>query len=252
MIRALTLLFALGLPLKPTVAHEHVPVDTKAFNQEVSTTAFIKHKLHHHFILGYRYEDNEQLDNNRTYLLGYRYKFSKQIRLLAFYRQSYGLRHNEDWINPGARGWRWRDTGDRRESIYGLGMQYKYVLDEARKHVLKVRGNYLFNTFNDQQDLELTVGHLFAYNAKVMSLLQGRLNLPVNYARQTLNYYSLYYGLLYSLGPQFAIGPQFKYMIQRWTEPISFLGTPDGEAYEVENRIVSLGLVLNYYPNLFD
>ena len=80
-------------------------------------------------------------------------------------------------------------------------------------------------------------------------MLELRLNIPANYARQTMNYYSVYLGSLYFINPKFAIGPNFGYGIQRWTESLAFKGRFN-EGYEVDLTQTFIGLTINTYLDL--
>lgn len=231
-------------------AVDNIPKDTKSFNQEFNTNIFAQVSSRGQVLLRAQAQNNEELDDNRSFRLEYRHKFLKNTKALLSYEQAFGLRHNEDWDNPQVT-WRWNPTYHRREQIYGLGFQYKKAIDKKRRQALKIRTRLLLNTFNDQQDLSLTLGYIYALNTKNLCLVQSRFNFPVSYARQTVNYYSLYLGHLYFFTKTLSLGPQVKYTVQKWTESLSFKART-AKTYEVENQILSVGLALNYYPKIFN
>ncbi len=237
-------LLGLGLPIA-SFSQGNIPIDENAFNQNLQAQVFIS-KKEHQFIVKGNLEDNEVLSRNRSLGLGYRYKLNSRFKLVLSHGAFYGLRHNEDWFGLNGR-WSWRDTKDRRESISQWGLQFKEPLNT--KLVFKTKLLHLYNSFNDQQDVRLHTGLMYFPSAKWVNVAELRGNFPANYARQSVNYYSLYLASLYFLNRNFSLGPQLSYGYQRWTESIGFK-MRTGDSYEVTNKVFFVGLIMSYYWDL--
>lgn len=228
--------------LVPLKAAERKPIDENAVNQRLEAKFFFK-KDKHQLVLKTNIENNEVLDQNKSISLDYRKKLTKGLKVILGHGVFFGLRHNEDWIVENGN-WFWRDTGGRKESITHWGLQFKRPLSTETAYQIKALHTY--NSFNEQQDVALHNSLMWFSTPKSVSLVELRLNFPANYARQTMNYYSLYTGWLYFITNGLSLGPSLSYGFQKWTEPLSYKGR-FGDGYEVTNKVLFFGLTLNSY-----
>lgn len=236
------LLFSVFLAVPSPQASQRKPIDEKALNQRLEAKFFFKSSKNQ-YVLKTNLENNEVLDQNKSVSFDYRRTLSKGLKVFIGHGLFYGLRHNEDWIDDNGR-WFWRDTGKRKESITHWGIQFKKPL--SQKFAYQIKAIHAYNSFNEQQDIQLNNAILWFSGAKSVQLLELRLNLPANYARQTMNYYSLYYGWLYFFTNTLSLGPNISYGFQKWTESLAYKGR-FGDGYEVTNKVFHFGLTLNSY-----
>ena len=169
----------------------------------------------------------------REYMLGGYYQPWDQLRMGAFYRKSFGLRHDDDWISNNGT-WEWQPTNDRGEDFVILDVSPRILLAENLMGELKFR--YLYDTFDSEKTLmvrpELTYVFLKEERPVWTVFVHGEFNFGLNYGARAIVEDWGYLGALYHLSPGLEVGGSYAMQWQTWGSSAAYLAK-SGDPYTV-------------------
>jgi len=179
--------------------------------------------------------------------LGGYYQAIQNLKLGAFYRIAYGLRHNEDWMSMNGK-WSWADTNSRGESLWILDATPKATLGfiSMDHWVAELKTRLINNIFDHEQTLFLRPGLTYFWlkdqQAFLNFFLQYEMQFPLNYGTSTINEQWLYFGALYRLLSDLDVGAYTALKWETWDSPAVYLAK-GGTPFSLTAQSYVLGLV---------
>jgi hypothetical protein len=188
----------------------------------------------------------------RALTLGGYWRLHRNLKLGAFYRLQFGVRHDDDWValNPG---WAWRDTRERAEHVLILDASPRFGLDflPGRDWVFMFKARYLYNTFNAQQSVLLKPGlswFLLIDRQPVLNLsLSYEVYLPLNFGGTLVYQHYPYLNALWHMNPNLMLelGGAWKSAAWSTSQDVKNSGQP-GYTVDARSLVISLGVLFPY------
>lgn len=182
----------------------------------------------------------------KDFTLGGYYQLFDQLKVGAFYRRSYGIRHDEDWVTNGT--WGWRETNSRGEDFWILDATPRIGLDTIgmNNFVAELKTRFINNTYNHNQMVFVRPGLTYFWLKEdqpfINIFLQYEMQFALNYGPQVLNERWLYFGALYKACPNFDIGIYNALMWENWGSYGDYTRR-GGPAYNISTQTYVVGLV---------
>lgn len=182
----------------------------------------------------------------QTFTLGAYHRILKFLRWGLFYRRAYGLRHDNDWTNPGT-GWAWTNTNGRGEDFLIADITPRVQLNfmPGENWVAEFKTRYFYDFFNQQQTLTLRPGLFYFWmkdNEPFINLsLEYEMYLPLNYGTSTIYEQWVYLAALYYLKESIQLGPFIDFHSQTWGTSASFLAKAN-RSYSITENSMLYGL----------
>ena len=176
------------------------------------------------------------------------YQLWDHLKVGAFYRRAYGLRHDADWVNTGPGQWSWENTNGRGENFFILDatpkLQLSFLPSGNWVGELKVR---LLNDFFNHQDTLFVRPGLTYFLLKderpfINFFLQYELDFPLNYGVRTVYDQWIYLGALHPLTHSFNLGAYGALNWETWGNTQSFV-TLGGTPYAFTTQTFVVGVV---------
>ena len=178
--------------------------------------------------------------------LGAYYQLFDELRLGAFYKRSYGIRHDEDWITTGQ--WAWRNTNDRGEDFWILDATPRVSLDffGHENFVAELKSRFINNIYNHNQTLSVRPGLTYFWlkddQAFINFFLQYELQFALNFGIQSVNEKWLYLGALYRAASFLDIGIYNALKWETWGNYADYTRR-GGADYKITTQTYVIGLM---------
>ena len=183
----------------------------------------------------------------KSVTLGGYYSLVPNLKVGAFYRRAYGLRHDADW-NPSSGAWAWRDTQTRGEDFLILDATPRIQIEENWVAELKTR--LLFDTFDGQETLTLRPGLTYFWLKNdepfINFFLQFEAFHPFNYGVQSFVEKWLYLGGLYHVSKSADFGAYTAFGWETWGSTSAYLSR-GGAPYVLTAQSTVLGAVAVFH-----
>ena len=135
----------LFLPICAFAANNKIPTSKNGVTSQLQFKVIKKHND-----FQYSFQSNfshlEVSRKQHEYSLASSYKVHPNLKIETSYQRSYGLRHEEDWKNINNEGWRWHDSSNRGENIFGLKVSPRFLLNKKTRADLNIQ--YTYNDCN--------------------------------------------------------------------------------------------------------
>ncbi len=227
------------------IANDKIPQDGTSFDQSIDLF-FNKRLRAHAFNFSTQFLKQDKQNNRREFHLGYRYQINNHWKVGGSYGVGYGLRHNEDWINPG-NGWQWLDTSDRKEELLRVFAQHKTNIFGKGKFILKNRLTIQKNAFNTQDLLIYRIGVFNLSIPQWTFLHQFDFFIPLNFNRSKLSELWHYSSFMYRYNAHVMFGPTFSAALMKWNESIAMKGRTGLEfTHELTIFRLGMGFIFNF------
>ncbi|GEM_PF-4267457 len=178
--------------------------------------------------------------------LGARFRLHQNIKVSGYYRNSYGLRHQDDWIKENNI-WKWIDSSKRRESILGTNIILRAVYLD---NILELRTSLERNFHNQQNTMKIRPGitHLFMNSGSpfINLFLQYEAYFPLNYHEKLIYKHGLYTGMLYHWKKWIKPGLFLKYTTTVWQNSEDAISR-NVPSYNISDTSTIIGVNINFY-----
>lgn len=191
-------------------------------------------------------EKENELTTRKEFKLGARYRLHQNIKASAYFKRSYGLRHENDWIKVDHT-WLWFNSSDRGENTFGTDLSYRTIFKD---NIIELRAKLERNLFNDNTVITLRPGitHLFLKNGSpfINLYLQYEAYFPMNFHEKMIYKHGIYSGILYHWSNMIKPGLFIKYTKSSWnnSNEAQSRNVPN---YEVAETSTIFGLSINFY-----
>ena len=183
---------------------------------------------------------------SRSFGLGTYYQITEAFKVGAMFNRTFGLRHNEDWASNNGK-WSWVDSRHRGETLMAIDATAKSLVEFLPGHdwVAEFKARYIYNAFNDERTLFLRPGLTYFYlrDAALIAnfFAQFEIDLPLNYATQSVTEKWIYFGSLYHACEKFDVGPTLTLGWQTWGRPAAY-ANKGGAPYSITTQTTTFGL----------
>jgi len=227
-----------AVPVPPTPA-------SSGSGSEIELRAFAKAEKTSWMLEGVQRSDTDARDT-KTLSFGAYYRLLDAMKVGVFYRRAYGLRHDNDWINPGG-AWSWQVTKSRGENILFADatpkIQFKFL--PGTNWVGEVKTRYFYNFFNKERSVSIRPGLTYFWlrgDEPFMNFfVQYETDIPLNFSQTSQNEKWLYFGALYQVADFFQIGGVIARHTETWTTSSTFSSLSSNQ-YSVTDRSVVYSL----------
>jgi hypothetical protein len=199
-----------------------------------------------------RIEDDPSELRYRALTLGSYYRAHANVKVGAFVRVQQGARHDDDWIEPSAGVWKWKDTTDRTEvvAIADITPRFKLGFLPGENWVLAIKGRYELNTFDMEQSIKARPGLTYFWivdrNPLLNASLAYEVDFPLNFGSTLVNDQWLYLDVLYHLTPTVKLEASLARRTWTWTDSADFKEAHPTESYEVDYQPWVIGIGVLY------
>ena len=245
MIKFIFLCSLITLSLKSSLA-SHIPtIESNHKHYQTDLRFWKKHKQLKP-LLEFQYRNQKDQSDYKSLRLGTKYRLSKHFKTGLYYRRSYGLRHDDDWVVSNKK-WFWTNTKERSEDILITEIEFLGLFPTKSQISYNFNLRYQYNTHNDHQTLKVRPGITYFANSKLAIFLRYDLYLPLNFSEENIYERWAYLGLFYKLNNFMKVGPYISKGSQAWTTSKKFEDTHEIEKYTSTHKITRVGLALNFY-----
>jgi hypothetical protein len=193
-------------------------------------------------------ENETDARNFKEVTLGGYYQVLDHLKLGAFVREAYGLRHDDDWFsNNGS--WQWANTDARGESFVILDVTPRTLLTDEWLAEIKMR--YLYDLFNNEKTLLMRPGMTYFLldggQPYWNFFAQVEMDFPLNYSAAKVNEEWIYVGALNRIAKDLDVGGFVAEKWQAWTSSQDYLAKA-GAPYTntAQSTVISAILVYQF------
>jgi hypothetical protein len=176
-------------------------------------------------------------------------RVERHLKLGAFYRLQYGVRHDDDWVNNPAGKWVWADPTSRPESVLVLDATPRTslpFLGEGWTLSLKLRDEH--NFYNRQNSLllapELAWFWMDGLNPRATIFFRYEAWLPLNWGETRVYERWWYLAGLWHAAPWLSVGPSVALRDETWSASSQYRSANPGADYKVLYRSWVPGLTV--------
>jgi len=194
-----------------------------------------------------------QEENNRNYKalrLGGKYRLHRNLKLGAYFKRAYGLRHDDDWVKPDK--WKWLDSESRGENLFSIEASARTLLNSlpGGSWVGEFRLQNEMNLHNDQNVFKLRPGltYIWTKNGKafINFYAQYEVYMPTNFSDESIYEKWAYLGSLYHFTKSLKFGVFYSQKSVTWTTSQTSTDLGNGK-YSVTDKVQYLGIQINHY-----
>lgn len=242
MIKTLFLL----LLISESIIASNIPKDESSTGLGLSLRHFHKFSATTKSLIEMNIEKENELTTRKEFKIGARYRLHQNIKVSAYFKRSYGVRHQNDWIKENG-SWVWLNSSDRGENTFGTDLSYRTIYQD---NILELRSTLERNLFNDQTTIKIRPGitHLFLKTGSpfINLFLQYEAYFPLNYHEKKIYKHGIYSGILYHWRDMIKPGLFIKFTKSTWnnSDDASIRNVPN---YEVTESSTVFGTSINFY-----
>ena len=174
----------------------------------------------------------------------------ENLKLGVFWRVQSGMRHDEDWINPGPGLWSWRVTTNRPEQVLVLDATPRALLSflPGGRWTGSFKVRYEHNFFNGHRTVklepELAWFWMEGLNPRATIFARHESYLPVNFGEGP--YYERWWYLagLWHASPDLSLGPNVALRDELWSTSSDYRRATNGGSYRSLYRSLMWGFTV--------
>jgi hypothetical protein len=186
--------------------------------------------------------------NFKAVTLGGYFQAADHLKVGAFYRRAFGLRHDDDWISTSGN-WHWSDSTNRAEDFVILDATPRTLVTDELVAEIKTRD--LYNVFNKENTLLLRPGLTYFLLKDGQPFwnffAQFEMDFPLNYGQTKTSEEWIYLGALRSLTKNIDIGAFAAEKWQRWGSSSTYLAKGGAPYLDTDQTSVISALLIYQY-----
>ncbi len=186
----------------------------------------------------------------RALTLGGYGRVHPNLKIGLFYRVQSGVRHDDDWINPGPGLWTWRNTTNRSEHVLVLDAtpRARLAFLPGGRWTGSFKMRYEHNFYNGQRTLklepELAWFLMDGLEPRATIFVRHETYLPLNFGEAS--YYERWWYLagLWHASPDVSFGPSVALRDEVWSTSSDYRQALPGGSYRTVYRSLVWGFTL--------
>ena len=172
------------------------------------------------------------------------------LKIGAFYRKTYGIRHDEDWISQNG-SWSWRDTRNRGEDhfLFDVTPRFRLLERNGLSLIGEFKSRFILNTTLHHRTLFLRPGINAFFSEGGLPVLSAFVQFETQWALgrggRTIPEKWLYLGIIRPIHHWLEVGVQAALKWESWGATPAYL-QKGGAPYLIDTTTWNLGLLLIY------